>query len=173
MTPRIRTKQVSLREEIKIIHPAGWVLTAIVLLLWFALALPKILQKIASEPHPPPLAVIGSLMTFVGFFIAALILLIFYVNADLKRRGMNRVLWTLLVIFVPNGIGFIIYFFLRKPILQSCPKCSVNVQGDFAFCPSCGERLSESCPACKRVIETGWARCAYCGAGLRGELQNA
>jgi hypothetical protein len=32
---------------------------------------------------------------------------------------MNSLVWTLLVIFIPNGIGFIIYFLTRQPLLQS------------------------------------------------------
>ncbi len=46
-----------------------------------------------------------------------------YVNADSKRRGMNSLLWTLLVIFVPKALGFIAYFLLRKPLLIPCPNC--------------------------------------------------
>ena len=56
-------------------------------------------------------------------FLAIVILMIGYVNADSKRRGMNSLLWTLLVIFIPKALGFIAYFLLRKPLMMPCPKC--------------------------------------------------
>ena len=173
MTPPIRTEKTSLRNELKIIHPAGWWIALAPLVFWVAYAAPRLAQTASDRPGELRVSLAMILFSLLALLLLVFFLLVFYVNADAKRRGMNRLAWTLLVIFVPQLIGFIIYFFLRKPILQSCPKCSVNVQGEFAFCPSCGERLSESCPACKRLIESGWARCAYCGAGLRGEVLNA
>lgn len=105
-------------------------------------------------------------LILTGVLLAGLVPLIFYVNADAKRRQMNRLLWTLLVIFVPNAIGFIVYFFMRKPIASSCPQCSATVQADFTFCPACGEGLAPACPACHRAVEAGWTNCAYCGRTL-------
>ena len=43
------------------------------------------------------------------------IALIGYVNADARRRGMRSVMWTLLAIFIANGLGIILYFVLREP----------------------------------------------------------
>ena len=72
----------------------------------------------ASIPHPPPLP-LRCIGAFVGgAAVAAYLLLIGYVNQDAKRRDMGQVLWTLLVILIPNGIGFLAYFLLRKPILD-------------------------------------------------------
>ncbi len=173
MTPQIRSKKVSLRDEIKIIHPAGWVLSGTVLVLWLSFIVPKILAMIAREPNPPPAFVFGLLLVMAGLLMAAATLLAFYVNADAKRRQMNRLLWTLLVIFVPNAIGFIVYFFMRKPIASSCPKCSATVQADFTFCPECGETLASNCPSCRRAIEDGWAACAYCGEKLESGREAA
>lgn len=48
--------------------------------------------------------------------LAFLVRMIGYVNRDAGRRGMNRLAWTLIVIFVPNAIGFIIYFLMRNPL---------------------------------------------------------
>ena len=94
------------------------------------------------------------------------VLMIFYVNADAKRRQMNRLLWTLLVIFIPNAIGFILYFVLRQPIARPCAKCGTSVRPDFVFCPACGESLAPTCPGCHHGIEPGWTACAFCGARL-------
>ena len=43
-------------------------------------------------------------------------LLIGYVNGDARRRKMRHVMWTLLSIFIPNGIGIILYFIQRDPL---------------------------------------------------------
>ncbi len=96
----------------------------------------------------------------------AWVVLIGYINADARRRGMRYVMWTLLAIFIPNFIGAILYFVLRDPLLVSCKKCWARCRANFAFCPECGAELSPSCPACKRTVEPGWNRCAYCGKEL-------
>ena len=47
------------------------------------------------------------LLTFLtGIALSIYFLLVGYVNQDAKRRDMGQVLWTLLVIFVPNCLGF-------------------------------------------------------------------
>ena len=74
-----------------------------------------------------------------------------YVYADSKRRGMNSLLWTLLVIFVPKALGFIVYFLLRKPLLIPCPNCGTEVGSDFAYCPKCGHALAPTCSHCGRL----------------------
>jgi hypothetical protein len=99
--------------------------------------------------------------------IAMLVLLIGYINADARRRGMRYVMWTLLAIFIPNSIGIILYFVMREPLLVPCAKCGAKARSGFAFCPQCGSSLSTGCPACKRAVDPGWQRCAYCGAALK------
>jgi hypothetical protein len=64
------------------------------------------------DPHAPPFPARLFLGVLVGGVVAAYLLLIGYVNQDAKRRDMGQVLWTLLVIFIPNGIGFLAYFLL-------------------------------------------------------------
>ena len=84
-------------------------------------------------------------------------LLIGYVNQDAKRRDMGQVLWTLLVIFIPNGMGFLAYFLLRKPLVRYCPKCGDRVETGFHFCAKCGCELSPSCgPVDRRSALTMW-----------------
>ena len=82
----------------------------------------------------------GAVMGLVtGAFAAAFILLAGYVYADASRRGMPPVLWTALAILVPNSIGFVLYFLLRKPIVHPCPNCGCGVAQDAAFCSRCGQ----------------------------------
>ncbi len=54
-----------------------------------------------------------------GMPLFVLVLLIGYVYADAKRRGMRYVMWTLLAIFIPNAIGIILYFVMRDPLLAA------------------------------------------------------
>lgn len=99
----------------------------------------------------------GALLSF------AWVALIGYINADARRRGMRYVMWTLLAIFIPYGVGALLYFVLRDPLLISCTKCNFRCRSIFVFCPQCGAELAPSCPECKRAVESDWHRCAYCG----------
>lgn len=161
----------TLRRELKIISGIAWVTAGAIALLWFAVIIPLLVEHHRRKPageQMPPQALYG-LLFFCGIILSLWVLMIFYVNADAGRRQMNRLLWTLLVIFIPNAIGFIIYFLLRKPIGQPCPKCRALIRPDFSFCPACGAPASPSCPACHHQIEAGWTNCPYCGSKLIGE----
>lgn len=160
--------KATLKAELKFIPAAAWAVAGVVLLLWFAVAVPLILGTVRPGPGEPPVWLLGAILAFAGIVLGIWVAMIFYVNADAGRREMNRLLWTLIVIFVPNAIGFIVYFLLRRPIASLCPKCRALVQPDFVYCPACGQALAPSCPACHRSVETGWASCAYCGVKLTG-----
>jgi RNA polymerase subunit RPABC4/transcription elongation factor Spt4 len=108
----------------------------------------------------------------LGTAIAADILLIGYVYGDAKRRGMRYVMWTLLAIFLTNGIGIILYFILREPLLGFCSRCGRPASPKFAFCPHCGSGLQQTCPSCHRVIEGPWSHCAWCGTPVGGRPVN-
>ena len=74
-----------------------------------------------------------------GLFAAAYVLLAGYVYADASRRGMPAIAWTALTVLVPNAIGFVLYFLLRKPIVHPCPNCGCGVAQDAAFCSRCAQ----------------------------------
>ncbi|MBN2430273.1 MAG: zinc ribbon domain-containing protein [Acidobacteria bacterium] len=129
----------------------------------------------------------GSMVFFLGFSfhefmvalpVTALILLnlvglvgaIGYVYGDAKRRGMNPTLWTLVVIFVPNFIGFIVYFLVREPVKGSCPGCGRAVAAQAAFCPHCGHALKRHCPTCKIPLEEDHEFCPGCGRKVSERL---
>lgn len=82
-------------------------------------------------------------LMFVGAIGAVLvggfILLAGYVYGDAQRRGMPAGAWTALVLLVPNCIGFVLYFLLRKPLLYACGNCGCGVETGSAFCPRCGQ----------------------------------
>jgi len=114
-------------------------------------------SELPPRPWLPLISVIG------GMFVSIIILLVGYVNADSKRRGMNSLLWTLLVIFIPKALGFLAYFLLRKPLQVPCPQCGTAIGGDFRFCHKCGYKLSPTCAHCGRAISHDFVCCPYCG----------
>ena len=115
------------------------------------------------ELNPPGLGLRIPLGFFAGSIVAVYFLLIGYVNVDAGRRGMSRTLWTLIVICVANGIGFLLYFLLRKPLQLTCPKCA-NVQAaDSTFCSKCGYQLRPTCSQCGSAMQPGDAFCSRCG----------
>jgi hypothetical protein len=76
-----------------------------------------------------------------GLLEAAYVLLAGYVYGDAGRRGMNAIAWTIIAVVIPNLIGFLLYFVLRKAILFPCPQCSQGVAPRAAFCSACGYQL--------------------------------
>jgi hypothetical protein len=102
----------------------------------------------------------------VGTVVAVWVLLIGYVNQDAKRRGMGQLLWTLLAMFVPNMIGLLAYFLLRKPILEGCPQCGATVEQGFHYCAKCGCSLAPACPHCGKAVHRDYVVCPYCGKAL-------
>jgi RNA polymerase subunit RPABC4/transcription elongation factor Spt4 len=101
-----------------------------------------------------------------GTVIACYVLLVGYINRDAGRRGMSRLFWTLLAIFIPKALGVVLYFVLRKPRTLYCPQCSAVVEPGFGFCPRCRSRLNTVCPQCHRSVNAGDKFCPYCGGEL-------
>lgn len=161
-----RDTKTTLKAEVRIIPAVGWAVAGVVLLLWLAVVTPLILGTVKPKPGEPPVELLGAILIFSGAVLTIFVLMIFYVNADAGRRQMSRLLWTLLVIFIPNAIGFIVYFLVRKPIARPCGHCGQAARPEFTFCPACGTSLSATCPACSRGVEAGWANCAFCGTKL-------
>ena len=102
-----------------------------------------------------------------GTILAFLVLMVGYVNRDAGRRGMSRTLWTLLVIFVPNAIGFILYFLLRQAVQTQCPQCGTVVDPRGNYCPNCRHSFNPTCPQCKSAVRAGESFCTNCGAELK------
>jgi len=118
---------------------------------------------ILRDPNPPPLPVRALLGTVVGFALVVWAMLLGYVNRDAGRRGMNRALWTIVVILIPNGIGYIIYFIMRKPLLLACPFCGASAEPGFTYCAKCGKALKPSCAHCGAQLRPDDKFCPACG----------
>ena len=152
-------------DELRIIPRTAWAIALLAYgcLFWLLMfvAMPND-RKLSNWPLVDQIAFSAG----IPLFLLAAILLIGYINADARRRGMRYVMWTLLAIFLPNSLGIILYFVLRDPLPVRCGKCGAPGRPNFTFCPTCGAQLSAACPACKRAVEPGWKRCPYCGTGL-------
>jgi RNA polymerase subunit RPABC4/transcription elongation factor Spt4 len=153
------------RDELKVVPTAAWIIAfavfACMVFVLFGVAIPQ-------DPKLSLWPLWADLLFSIGISIIPFVLtiLVGYVNGDAKRRGMRRALWTVIAIFVPNGIGIILYFFMREPLLEPCPRCRTQVRSTFAFCPNCGAQLRTACSNCHRPVEPGWKACAFCGASM-------
>jgi len=126
-----------------------------------------------------------SLLSIV--FLILWIVVIVWVYRDAERRGMNGVLWALLVL-IGNIIGLLIYLIIRSDNLPAarddtestsspdgsdsqatitCPNCQKQVGIDSAFCPLCGTKLQKVCPGCGKPVEESWVACPLCGEKIK------
>jgi hypothetical protein len=122
---------------------------------------------VAGRDHDaPPVAVRWLMGVVAGALLGCYVVLIGYVNRDAGRRKMSRLFWTLIAIFVPNGLGIVLYFILRKPRTAKCPQCDAEVEPAFSFCPRCRHSLQPVCPHCQRSVVPGDRFCPYCGGAL-------
>lgn len=112
----------------------------------------------------------------IGLLILWIVVII-WVYRDAERRGMNGLLWALLVL-IGNLIGLLIYLIVRTDTVatsgvsqktqttQPCPNCQELVGLNFAYCPHCGTKLRGGCPKCGEPVETNWKLCPHCGEKL-------
>jgi RNA polymerase subunit RPABC4/transcription elongation factor Spt4 len=153
-------------EELSVIpHTARWIAA----LVWIAATTGLVLLVASGRDHEfagAPQAMRIFVIVFPPIVLTIYALLIGYVYADAQRRGMRYVMWTLLAVFIPNGLGFILYFVLRDPPMRTCPGCAQLAKSGFTFCPNCGTSLLPTCPNCGRGVEPGWSNCPQCGTKL-------
>lgn len=101
-----------------------------------------------------------------GSLFASYMLLVGYVSRDVKRRNMPAALWMLIVIVMPGGIGAVVYFLLRQPMLSRCPHCSTEIASSYHFCPQCQFQMAPVCGRCYRGVEITDVYCKQCGHDL-------
>ncbi len=151
--------------ETNVIPLPAWLTAAV---LGGGLAVFLLTVAMPKSNWPEPFQVCFSIC--MGLVLGGYVLLIGYVNGDAQRRGMRHVMWTLLSIFIPNGIGIILYFILREPLPRKCPQCGASVSNKGgAYCPACGGAMVNTCPACHAVVDPNWSHCVQCGKILKGE----
>jgi RNA polymerase subunit RPABC4/transcription elongation factor Spt4 len=152
-------------QEVKVIP---WWATGLAVILFAGLQLLLHAALFPRDPHSPPLAWRIFIGIVGGVVLAFFVLLVGYVNRDAKRRGMSVTLWTLVVIFVPDAIGFIIYFLMRQPQRVTCPNCGTVAEAAFNFCPKCKFNLHPACPECHHPVRAGDLYCPFCAKQLPG-----
>ena len=139
--------------QIKNVVPRGVKITAtIVLCMGVACAGVFAFMSGVSDTHvvrgtDMPAAVAISFALLAGTLVALWLLAMGYIYADSKRRGMPPILWLAVALLVPNMIGFILYFALRKPLLSACANCGRGVMPEQKFCPSCGHEQGSNSPS--------------------------
>jgi len=150
------------KDEIRILAPWAYCLYAAVLV---TVAVAFVIL-VRTDRHAPPVAIRWLLGLLAGAVLGCWAVLIGYINQDAGRRRMSRLLWTLIAIFVPNGLGIVLYFVLRKPRIAHCPHCDAEIEPGFSYCPRCRTRLRPICPHCQRSTDHDDKFCPYCGGDL-------
>ena len=151
----------TIQGEISIIPGWAYILAALIFLL-----IPICFYLVTRFPDRP-FRLFPAVFGFIpGTFLAFLTLMMGYVNRDAGRRGMSRTLWTLVVILVPNAIGFILYFLMRNPIRTQCPQCGTVVDPRVNYCPQCRHSFNPTCPNCKSAVRPTDTFCANCGTQM-------
>jgi len=148
-------------QRTRVIPIAAWITAGAIFVLLFLVA-----SLVMMRAHDAPGFMRILIPILAPLFVSAYALLVGYIYGDARRRGMRYVLWTLLAIFLTNGIGVILYFILREPLLAHCTRCGSQMQAGFAYCPRCGANILAACPGCHRTLQPGWTHCAWCGAKL-------
>ena len=128
----------------------------------------------------------GPLYPLFGIWGLIQVALALWVGVDANRRGINGVLWGLLVLFT-SVVGLIVYL-LVAPTLESqrngraavsgpppdvapparCARCNTPLRPDFRACPECGTTTRSACRECDRPLEPGWKVCPFCGTTAGG-----
>jgi hypothetical protein len=124
---------------------------------------------IPDEKHPIPIGFRVYFNISWGVLGALYFLMVGFVSKDAPRRSMSARFWMLLCFVMPCGIGAVLYFLLRSPLVSRCPSCSTHVQDDFHFCPQCDYRLTASCGNCFRSVRTTDQYCTCCGHELAAD----
>lgn len=101
-----------------------------------------------------------------GTLVASYVLLVGYVSRDARRRNMNVGLWMLIVLLMTGGVGAVVYFLLRQPVLTRCPHCSTEIAASYHFCPQCQFQMAPVCGQCFRGVEITDVYCKQCGHDL-------
>ena len=84
----------------------------------------------------------------------------------LASPAASQVVPGILGFLVVAGMGLVLYFLLRAPLVSKCPACGTHVQSDFHFCPQCNYQLTASCGNCFRTVRATDHYCTRCGHEL-------
>ena len=154
---------IDANEDTRLVPIWSMMLAAAVFVLveyYFWLVFPK------TQHHIPPMGLRIYLNVSWGLLASLYFLMVGYVSKDAPRRAMSSRFWMLICFVMPGGIGAVLYFLLRAPLVSKCPACGTHVQSDFHFCPQCNYQLSASCGNCFRTVRATDQYCTRCGHEL-------
>ena len=97
---------------------------------YFWIAFPK------TQHHIPPLGIRIYLNLSWGLVAALYFLMVGYISKDAPRRAMSSRFWMLVCFVMPGGIGAVLYFLLRAPLVSRCPACGTHCPERFPFLPA-------------------------------------
>jgi hypothetical protein len=117
----------------------------------------------AQTHHAPPLGFRIYFNLSWGVLTALYFMMVGYVSKDAPRRAMSSRFWIVICFVMPGGIGAVLYFLLRQPLVSRCPACATHVQSDFHFCPQCNYQLTANCGNCYRTVRASDQFCTRCG----------
>jgi len=128
----------------------------------------------AYRHHPGPPVGIRFYFALTWSALAALyMLMIGYISKDAPRRMMSAHIWMLVNFVMPGGVGAVLYFLLRQPIVSTCPACGTRIQSDYHFCPQCACQVSAACGNCHRSARPTDLFCVHCGHDLAADSMPA
>ncbi len=118
----------------------------------------------AHHHHPPPFGLRLYLALSWSALSALYMLMVGYVSRDTRRRGMRARLWIPVCLLLPGGLGSVLYFLLRAPLVSLCPACGCRVGSADHFCPQCAYHLLASCRRCYGTMGLADRFCVRCGS---------
>ena len=119
-----------------------------------------------SDRNIITLAMTMFVTTFVSSMFMVPIAVGRFVYVDAHWRGMNRLLWTLVAIFVPYFVGLVVYLVVRSPMIVRCHSCNAVVNQSMLYCPQCGDAFKRQCASCRAALENTDRFCHHCGAAI-------
>lgn len=142
-----------------------WIITALMIGLIGTMMI-FVIPLMMTDPEVPP---------FFPFFFGGMFLLIgviyfsigLFVYRDAPKRGVNRWMWMLIALYVPNLIGLIIYVIVTGNRKHTCVHCGKTVKEEYKACPYCGKDLESSCPNCQQSVKEEWHVCPYCKTNVK------
>jgi hypothetical protein len=159
----------SISEEVKLIPRWSIAVASLAFvfmqyLLW--VILPAYRQSLHMRPVAAPLGVRFYFALSWGSLAALYVLMVGYVSRDAPRRGMSTRLWVVICLAMQGGIGLVLYFLLRQPVVARCPSCGTSIHTEFHFCPQCAYQVSAACGNCYKGVRITDLYCVYCGHNL-------
>ena len=147
----------------------------------FALQAPWALQW---DDHLFTFGRFGHFYGLLGIWGLIQVVLAIWVGVDANRKGLNGLLWGLLVL-ITNIVGLVIYLIAAPLMLQKngaapaspvaaerrCLSCQARVESEFKVCPFCSASLC--CEKCEQRLEAGWKVCPQCAAPIGGGSSGA